>query len=778
MEFRDYSQMIDPYKNMGFPDDFESSENKNTPEWCMKFAQAYWGMFVSGSTSTPYNFGERPNYNLLRLICEGNEPMDKIKEKLTIKNPTADPNRADTHRIAYTSISWENESVFPRYIETIMGILDEVRGTATVRAVDEAAFDERERMKWSIWEKSRNPFYTKLAKASGKQFIDDVPFVPADLNELETFATMGMELQHEVEIKDAMDRCFELSNWDDLSDLVKKDLLALSFCGVKCYYDRATKKFLLKYIDANNAILPKSVYRDYRDADTFGHIEYMSIHNLRNEMVRINCFKDEESFIEKLKKSYGAAITAHVGGANPFSRIDSLNSLNTQDRHGYKYDNFLVPVFFVERKTWNVDTYTKRKTKYRTMSYSAAFGYEPSEAEKKRGVEVDRKTYEMWYHCAWVVGTDMCIDWGPNEYVIRDKKGRAYSNYNFYRINNRSLAELAIPKIERITIACKKFQIAWSQAAPNGFMINWAALANITYGGKKLTEKEIMKVYLDTGRLFVNVDMNNPKKAVGFIVQDLPGGLGKILNDFIGTYNTTIQELNDITGITQPLLGAAPAPNQLNGVTQMSQQAAMSRLKPIVKAVQSIRKRSGRSIVSQIQAQAMFEVPFADTWYDINKNSQRRLRLTAEHGKYNYELIIEEDISQIMRQEILTTAKESAQRSAQGDASQITYSDYLLIVDYVERGKLIWARHLLERRLAKRAAIQQMVNMQNIEANAKTQEQSLDKQLQVNAALKGQETQSKIAIDDNKISKQAEADAKLMLLDDKLNSGEEKSTEK
>lgn len=727
-----------------YPSDFVHPDKKNSPEWCMQFAKAFYAQFINGRLDTPYNFSNKHDYNMLRLYGDGNEPIDKIRNQLTIKAPR-DPNKQDTRRIAYTSISWDNESVFPRYMETVLGILQDFKGNHTVRAVDQASFDAKERMKWSIWERSQNQFYTKLAQATGKQLIDDVPFVPADLNELETYETMAMELQHEEEMKDAIDRCFELSGWEVISTMLKKDLINIGFIGTKVKYDRATKKPLIEYIDGEMALLPKSRYPDYRDANTFGHIDYLTIHELRANMKKINKFESEQKFIESIKESYGDYVRS-VAGMNAFDDRGAAY----HDQHGYLYDSCEIPVLFVEHRTWNEHVYSKRTTKYGVQTYVEDFDFKLSDSDKKRGVQVSRKTYEMWYNCAWVIGTKMCINWGPNEFVVRDKAGRAYSNYNFYRMSNKSITSLAIPKINRITVACKKFQIAWAQAAPNGFMINFAALQGITYGGKALTEREIVKVYLDTGKLFVNVDPNNPKKAVGFIIQQLPGGLGNTLNDFIGTYNATIQELNDITGVTQPLLGAAPVSNQLNGVTEMAQQSAMSRLKPIVSAIQHMRRACAMSLVSNIQTMAMFEEEFSDMWFDINKNRQRRLRIPQQAGQYNYQIFIDEDESPMLRQEIIRTAQESASRSAQGDPTQLTYPDYLLIVEYVERGKVRFARHLMERRLAKRAAIAQMTNLQNVQANQQAQMQTAEqvamneeKRLRSQAAVQMQ-------LDDNK----------------------------
>ncbi|HRG27385.1 MAG TPA: hypothetical protein PLJ00_05820 [Chitinophagales bacterium] len=744
-----------------YPSDFVPTPKKNEVEWNIKYAKAFWAEFCKGVLDVLSTGTSLYDYYTLRSHADGTNDNSDVKHKLTIASKKTN----DPRRKAYTSISWDNESVLPRYIDSVIGMLEGVDVPVTPRGVDQASFEGKQRMKHWIWERSKNPFYEQLAKKSGKQMVDDVPFVPADYEELEIFETMSMELEHEVVMKDAIDRCFQLSDWTDLDDLLKRDEIIIGLAGTKKYYDRASKKPLIKYIAPEDAVLPKSKFKDYRDARTVGHMERMTIHNLRNELKKVNKYESEAKFIERIRPCYGNQIGNFLGSSD-WSYVSDAN----RDSHGAAYDNFMVTVFFVEHLTWNTDVYSTRKTKAAgEQTYMEEFGYEAD-----KSTTVSRKTYEMRYECGWIVGTDLCINWGPVSYCNRDKKGKTYSNYSFYRCANRSITAAAIPKIKKLEVACKKFQIAWAQAAPNGFEVNWNALKGMTYNGKTLTEVEVMKIYLDTGKLFTNVDMNDQRKATYKTVTQLPGGLGTILKDFVGTYNLIIQELGDITGITQPLLGSQPQAGQLNGVTEMTLNGAQNRLKPIAKGMKSIKRRSARAICQNILTVLMFEGDIEETFYDLNAKKQRSLYIPADNAKYDYEMVIEEDYDELMKQEIITTAKESAQRGAAGDPTQLTFPDYLLILEQVKRGKIAFARALMEKRLNKRVLISQMTAAQNVEATAAAQQQSNQQAMQLKKGEIALNTQSQLEIDDNKSENKIKEIIVESELDKKKEGGEEK----
>jgi|JI10StandDraft_1071094.scaffolds.fasta_scaffold68439_2 hypothetical protein len=753
--------------NCSFPSDFVPTSVKAKPEWNLQYAKAYWASFCKGNLDVFPSLGTNQyDYATLRQHADGTNDNQDIRKKLTIPKTPSDK---DGRRKAYTSISWDNESVLPRYIDSVIGMLEGVDVPMTPRGVDQATFEGKQRMKHWTWERSKNPFYELLAQKSGKQMVDDVPFVPQDWEELEIFETMAMELEHEVVMKDMVDRCLQLSDWSDLDDLIKRDEIIIGLSGTKKYYDRASRKPLIKYISPEQAVLPKSKFRDYRDARTVGHLEPMTIQSLRNELKKINKYSTEAEFIEKVKKCYGSEIT-NVCGPNCFINTEE----NIRDSHGYAYDSFCVTVFFVEHTTWNTDVYSTRETKYGAQTYIESFDFD----SKDKGVKVDRKTYEMRYECGWVVGTDMCINWGPLAYCNRDKKGKTYSNYSFYRCANRSIVATAIPKIKKLEVACKKFQIGWAQAAPNGFMINFKALQGMTYNGKALTEVEIMKIYLDTGRLFVNVDPNNPKRAVSMIVQALPGGLGSLLQDFVGTYNVLMQELGDITGITQPLLGTEPKAGQLNGVTEMTLNGAQNRLKPIAKGVKSIKRRSARAICQNILTSLMFEGDIEETFYDYSSRKHRSLYIPSDYAKYDYEMFIEEDYDDLMKQEIIRTAQESAARGAAGDPTQLLYTDYLYILEYVKRGKVAFARALMQKRLNKRVLLAQMQNAQNIEATAAAQQESNKQAMSLKQGEIQLQTGAQKEIDDNKSKNKINEIIVQDKLDDEGDDKKEKSTKK
>ena len=60
-----------------------------------------------------------------------------------------------------------------------------------------------------------------------------------------------------------------------------------------------------------------------------------------------------------------------------------------------------------------------------------------------------------------------------------------------------------------------------------------------------------------------------------------------------------------------------------------------------------------------------------------------------------------------------------------GDTTQLTYPDYLLVMSLIDKKRFKLAQAIMEYRLKVRAREAQQINMQNVQANADAQNQSL-----------------------------------------------------
>ena len=607
--------LLQKYKDepIGFSDDNVPVAEKNTKEWNLRNAQALWSMHACGNTVQAITANDAKSgnnkwdYPTLDSYGEGTQDPEKYKQRILGKNP----NNEDARK-AYVNISWDNQSVLPRYEDSVLSLIRKSEPNIQPRGVDMTSFSERDRMKFWIKERQSNPFYNRMNERMGGEFVPSLPFQPADQQEIEMAESTTMELNHEISIKEAQELVLNHSEWDEVSFLVRRELFRKGITVCRVEFDHRTRKPRVTNIPADRALFPKSNRRDYDDADTFGHWDYMSIGRIK-EMAGLET-EDFARFAEDLKNNYGQDVTRA-------QRADD----GTVDSHGGLNNDATVLVLFGERRSWNTEV--RETTKFGSIYHTDL---------KMEGEKISKSRYEMWYKFCWVVGTDVMLQFGPVEHVYRNRKGRCKSSYIVQKVRNRSIVASAIPIIDEMEIASKKFQIGWAQAAPPGFVVNFRALQGITWDNQTISPFDVLQIYLQTGRLVVDVDMTDRRKATSFLVQDLPGGLKNLIADATATYNMHIEKLNSITGVTEPVLGTAPRPGQLNGVTEMAQEGATNRLENLFDAFGNVKKNIVDRIVRMIQSISMIEGEYEDMFYEMSQLRQHMIKLPARIAHYNY----------------------------------------------------------------------------------------------------------------------------------------------
>jgi len=720
------------YTELGVPSPFPSDDVpasvKESREWCMQIAVAIWGQYCLNNTGLPYSLGTNQyDYTTLRLYAEGNQPIEKYKQILTHKNP----DKNNTKRGTYNAISWDNHSVLPRFESVILEKLHDYETTYSPVGTDENSINAKTRMKNYIWEKSQNPLYQLIYKQLGIKETEQLPFVPADKNELEMWSSMKLELAHELNMAKAVKYVFEQSEWpDELKQQIYRDLFRLGISVTYEYVQPHTNMPKISYCDPSFAIFMKSNQYGYLDIPFGGDVIFMTIAEVRKQLKSKGQFKTEQDLIDRLKMyiNYNSNSVYGNTGWN-VGNSPANNNWTTTDPHGtMPYDYLKVPILRCEMKTWNTDVYSEIKTKSgETVTRKEDYNYNKND-EKRKTV---KKGYEMWYKCWWVIGTEICIDWGAKEYIKRDANGKTYSGYTIIRTDSRSMVARMIPDIDEIELITKRFMMAWKNASPSGYAVFMNVLKNVTYKDQKLHPFDLIQIQRDTGTMIIDDGaLKNVQGKAQTPIIPLAGGVGPILNEFIASYQFYRQRLSDITGISDAMLGANPIPGQLKSTTEIALAGSENVIKPLGRAYNLMKKRVYQKVICDIQTIAKFNPEgFRAAFVDLSDNTLQKILIVAGDADFNYTLRAEPEATEMMKQEILVSAKEA---SAKG---QISYPDYLQMVKYVSEGNVRFATALLEYKLMKRQEVEQQINMQNIQANGEQQQKSLEAKGQIDAQL-------------------------------------------
>lgn len=709
-----------------FPSDDVDPKIKKSREWCMRIAQAIWSQYVLNNTGLPYTFGTNMfDYTTLRLYAEGNQPVQKYKDILSRKNP----DKNDKRRGAYNAISWDNHSIIPRFEAVILEKLQDYETQFTPVGVDENSIHAKTRLKNYIWEKSQNPIYAQIYQQLGIKETETLPFIPADKQELDMWASMKLELSHELNMGKAVKYVFDQSNWDDeLKQQILRDLFRLGVSATYEHVENYSGLPKITYCDPAFTIFPKSNQYGYLDIPFAGDVIFMSIADIRRNLKDKGQFKTEQEFFDNLKPyiSQNANYTVGNWGNNT---LWNTNNQITTDSHGtLPYDYLKVPVLRCEMKSWNTDVYSELTVEGgKKVRRQEDYNYNKNDDKRK----TVRKGYESWYKCWWVIGTTMCIDWGQKEYIKRDKKGKTYSGYTIIRTDSKSMVARMIPEVDEIELMIKRFMMAWRNAAPSGYAYWMGVLKNVTYKDQKLTPFDLINMQMDTGNIIID---DGVLKTVQGKAQNpitpLPGGIGPILNEFIASYQFSRQRLSDITGISDAMLGTNPIPGQLKSTTEIALAGSENVIKPFGRGYITMKKRVYQKIICDVQTIAKTDPDgFRASFVDLSDNTLQKILIVSADSDYDYALAAEPEATEMMKQEILLTAKDAALKG------QISYPDYLQMVKYVTEGKVRFATALMEYKQAKYAEMAAKSKQADIEANAQVQMQSLQANGEIEANL-------------------------------------------
>lgn len=713
-KFYESKEFIDEYsKELQFPSD-DIDPAKKDYAWFLAHNRAMWSQYIRNNCYLSYSLGTNEyDYTTLRLYAQGNQPVDKYKNMLA----HVDPEKNDGSRTMYESgISWDNESVLPRFKESVIALLMKMDVTYSPKAIDEASMSLKSRIKNMIWEKSQNDFYFKTYKRLGLDYDAGLPFVPANQTELDLYAQTALELSTEIKTKKVVDGVFEDNAWEEeLRMTIYEDLFDLGIAINQTYIDTKTGRSIIEAVDPGTALFLKSKRRTYTDIKKVGHVVWYTISHVREKYQQAGQYLDEKEFFKRIKGIINSNMK--LTGVGTWNR--ELYSNDVMDSHGrYPYDYMKVPVFCYEFMSWNSDKVTEKE--------DGRVYFEDFSAKVKKTAKATTKVkkYEAWYRSEWVIGTDLLINFGPRQYVTRDADGKTVSSYSIYRLNNRSLVAQMIPIEDKIELLLKKYMLAWKRAAPAGFRVNYAKLQGMAMkNGIKLHPFEVLDIYIDTGVMFENDTKENiagarqGSQAQSFSL--IPGGMGPILQEFIAAFKLEMDKLSIITGISDALLGADPKPNQLIGTTQIAKEGSLNRLEPLFFAYKVQKKSIFKKVMIDVLNYARFNPEgFSVTYKPYNDNTLEKVKIGAEEASARFRLTVEMIATDEMKQIIIQSAQTAL---AKGLISEV---DVITLVEHVMKGNIKFAKMLLEYKTAKMMQIQQQVADHNQKTNIESQQLS------------------------------------------------------
>lgn len=734
-----------------FPKDDINPEEKNEL-WGKKWCEAMYSQWRNNKTAIP--FSSVSEIAALRELADGRQNIRQYQKILL------DASEEDGAMTGYMNINWDVFSVMPKFLRVVEGMMEQTDHQVVATAVDPSSTEEKEAAKLDL--QYRMKFKETLQYIEKSMGIDrSDEYVPESLEELELYdGAGGFKLAKETEIEQGLDYTFYISAWKEIKKQLIRDACVINCLSTKDYTDPYTRKVKVRYVDPASFVGQYSKHVDHKNMEYGGEIIQVLISDLRKLNPDI-----PESELLALARQYGGS------GGNP--SLDAYSFYD--DTNTATYDGFLVDVMDSEWFSVNSTYKTKRKSPDGTENmYDEEWG-KTYNTEKKKTEKFDIKVV---YKCKWIIGTDYTYDFGLQFDVPRPGKKEVELSFHLYKLPYRSLVSLSEPNLHQIALTFFKLQNAIAMASPPGIAVEYTALQNMTLAKNKMQPLELLKIKRQTGDLIWKATthkgvMNTPVGRNP--VQELQGGIGQQLDEFIKVFELNINAIRDLTGINQIADASQPNPEQSVGGSEMALAATNNALRPIYSAYLNIKEQTAKNISLRLQLLIKHDKE-AYTGYMpvIGTMGVQVISVGADTVDANYFIKYEAKPTK-ERKDVIRQAAITAMSPDRDGIIGIELSDFLMIERLLESGSLKYAEAFLNHKTKKNKERQQRLQQDNMNLDKQREQEAIKLKsdlLAKEAKIKTEEEirlyQAKKAIDEQYAVLQHKRDMELKGLESSL----------
>ena len=654
-----------------FPNHEINPKEKDTA-WRMQFCKAMFAYWVRDKTALPYS--QLNEYATLRAYGAGKQSPEIYQDLLLGK----EQDQRNAEREGWYNLNWDIFSPAVKFKNVVLGIMESQEHDIMATSVDPISGDEREEKKWGMWFESQ---YRK-----DLQYIDrnmgtkraEGQFMPENLQELEIYEELGgFKLKKEFAMERGIDFTLYISDWKEIKRKIINDLMDIAFCGTKDYVDKYSGKVRCRYVDPARLIIQYSKHHNHRNSEWGGEIIPMKIIDIRGEAPHIS-----EDTLRDLATQYQGI------NRNPALSNWDGDDLLKQDG-GYRYDDFWIDVLDAEIKSVDIKYKQSRKNQRGEKRYYEEDWGKVHTKESLRETKIIRgKTV---YRAKWIIGTDLMFDDGYQFDIPRPGKKEVALSFHVYKLPGRSLISLMQPNLDQIQLTWLKLQNAIAVASPTGIAVEFSSLQNMVLGGKNMEPLQLLEIRRGLGDIVYRATthrgyVNSPH--AGKPIQELEGGLGRSLEEYIKLFELNFDFIRDLTGINEIADASTPNPNQPVGTSKMAVAATNNALKPIYSAYVSTMEFTCRNIALRMQIVVKHSKKSYDIYYPVlGKSTLNILSIGSEILDADMHIKIEARPNAEQRAATLEAAKASTQADSDGVVA-LEYGDYLLITRLVEGGNV------------------------------------------------------------------------------------------
>jgi hypothetical protein len=733
--------MANPVINSFFPSQVASDQEKISQDYGLQVGRAIQDEWFSSNSGNSRFQSNQNTFHNLRLYARGEQSIQKYKDEMSINGD-----------LSYLNLDWKPVPILSKFVDIVVnGIADRA---FDIKAYSQDPYGISKRTKYmdSIIRDMQTKQLNEYAQeAFGVNLFENQPDkLPDSQEELELHMQLsykqGIEIAEEIAINTLLD--------GNKYDLTKKrtyyDLTTLGIASVKNNFSES-EGVTVEYVDPVNMVYSYTESPYFDDIYYVGEVKWVPLNELKKQFPDLT--EDEMENIQSTgQQSYGV--------------YDQ--SLGAYDQR----DNNTVQILYFNYKTYMNEVYKVKETATgATKVILRDDQFDPPIEEFEAEYGKMSRSLEVLYEGVLVLGTSILLKWGMAENMMRPKSdySKVKMNYSItaprmYKGRIESIVSRCTGFADMIQLTHLKMQQVLQRMMPDGVYLDADGLAEIDLGnGTNYNPQEALNMFFQTGsvigRSFTQEGDMNPGKVP---IQPLQTGAGgQKLQTLIQTYNYYLQMIRDVTGLNEARDASTPDSRALVGVQKLAAANSNTATRHILDSGLFLTAETAEGLSLRIS--------------DIIEYSPAREAFIQKIGGFNVGIL--EEIGDLHLHDFgisITLMPDEEEKAMLENNIQTALSAGLIdlsdAIDIREVRNLKLANQLLKLRRKKKQEKDQLMQQQNMQAqaqaNMQAQQMAAQTEMQKDQALfqtKAQLEQLKGQIDTQKI--QVEVDAKKQLME-------------
>lgn len=722
--------------------DIDPKQKASDPNWSRSMVEYIYSQYMMGNCAITKNDVERFNVNL--SYAKGRQDTSIYKDMIldeykgSSKSPkyseggdSFNPPKTKKARQGWVSINFDNVfSPMPKYINTIIGIMEGQEHNIHVSAIDEHSAELRDELKYKRYVQGK--YMNKLAiidNLMGIEHQEENIIYPSSIEELRMFEEMGeFKLTYEIGIQRAVDHTMKASGDKKIKTNVIKDAVTFGIASTMDYFDYDIGEVRAKHLDVRSLIVEKSKEDDFSDASFWAYIDYINIAQLKSE----TGLKDDELFA--------------VAG-NFFGKLGNMTAYDMRVDNSGSYDYYAckVPVLVAYWISNDSVYHTTRNVKGVDVDFVEPYRANKGGAVKlprvydTEGKKTTKTTSQSLYSCKWIVDTDVVYNIGKAHDVAFDYEGKKVeSPIRVYKIDGMPMVENCIPIVDQIALTYYRLQNGIAKAPPPGLKIEYNSMLGMTFeDDDEWKPLDGLRLYTQSGHIIFNASPSGVELPPNMPdpIQELKGGLGTVIKDAADSLALAYQQLMEITGIDRLSASSiSPSRDQGKYVTEVAVAATTNALRPIYSCYLSMKEQLARSIALRVQAVILGR---DDTKYHriLGDAAVEALRVGGFFPPISLGVHLVAMPDEVMKNAVREAAM-AALAGGKNGIPALSYSEYLFIIEQLNTNAgLYYARVYIARKEAetqmqaqqRAESSQKLLSQETMRQNEQKAKQELDK---------------------------------------------------